>query len=219
MVETKVSRDDPAVTEGPAASCPAPDPLRILREEHALQSELCDLLEAIADGLPQHFDSSLALVSVSILETGMPSHMRLEEEALFPLLRRRVSGDHPLHQALECLESEHDRDGASLIEIVDGLKTAISDGEVRNADMLGYMLRGFFESQRRHIAWEEAVLMPVAESVLTAEDLRQMQDWVMRSGHPRCSKQSVIALRRARDALSVCRACAGGNGGAFARLN
>lgn len=207
MGETKVPRNslEPGETQG--ASCPKPDPLRILREEHALQNELCDLLEAIADGLPKRFDDALALVSVSLLESGLPSHMRLEEEALFPLLRRRVSGDHPLHMALVCLESEHDRDGAILVEIIDGLKTAIADGEVRNADMLGYMLRGFFESQRRHIAWEEAVLLPVAETVLTVDDLREMQDWVMRSGHPRCPQQSVIALRRARDGLSLCQTC------------
>ena len=192
-----------------AATCQAPDPIAILREEHALQNELCDLLEAIADGLPHQFDRSLADVSVSILETGMPSHMRLEEEALFPLLRRRISATHALHSALECLEHEHDRDGAALVEIIDALRSAITDGRVSNPDMLGYMLRGFFDGQRRHIAWEEAVVLPVAREVLTPDDLRELQDWVMRSGHPRCSKQSTLALRKAREGAHLCRDCPG----------
>jgi hemerythrin-like domain-containing protein len=190
--------ETPASTNAPSMTCNAPDPIRILREEHALQNELCDLLEAIADGLPHHFDRSLALVSVSILETGMPSHMRLEEEALFPLLRRRVAESHPLQSALTCLEDEHDRDGAALVEIAEALRSAIDGGSIANPEMLGYMLRGFFESQRRHIAWEEAVVLPIAEAVLTPDDLSSLQKWVMQSEHPRCCQQSVIALRTAR---------------------
>lgn len=193
-----------------STTCQAPDPLGILREEHALQNELCDLLEAIADGLPHVFDAALAHVSISILETGMPSHMRLEEEALFPLLRRRLPEKHALHSALDCLEHEHDRDGAALVEIVDALRSAITDGRVANPDMLGYMLRGFFEGQRRHIAWEEAVVLPAATDILDQNDLRELQDWVMRSGHPRCSKQSVVALRQAREGSTLCSGCPGG---------
>ncbi|MEQ1669511.1 MAG: hemerythrin domain-containing protein [Hyphomicrobium sp.] len=190
------------------STCQAPDPLGILREEHALQNELCDLLEAIADGLPHQFDRSLASVAVSILETGVPGHMRLEEEALFPLLRRRVPENHALHSALACLEDEHDRDGASLVEIIEALRSAIASGGVPNPDMLGYMLRGFFDSQRRHIAWEEAVVLPTADTVLTANDLGELQDWVMQSGHPRCCRQSIVTLRKAREGADLCRDCA-----------
>jgi hemerythrin-like domain-containing protein len=195
---------------GSSMTCQNPDPLQILREEHALQNELCDLLEAIADGLPHQFNRALALVSVSILETGMPSHIRLEEEALFPLLRRRLAKSHPLHSALSCLEGEHDRDGAALVEITEALRAAIETGTISNPEMLGYMLRGFFESQRRHIAWEQAVVLPTAADVLTAEDLRALQDWVMQSAHPRCCQQSVIAIRTARAGAIICKTCTQG---------
>jgi hemerythrin-like domain-containing protein len=188
-------------------TCQTPDPLRILREEHALHNELCDLLEAIADGLPHQFDRALALVSVSILEAGLPSHMRLEEEALFPLLRRHVAESDPLHSALSCLEDEHERDSAALVELAEALRAAIDGGTISNPEMLGYMLRGFFDSQRRHIAWEEAVVLPAAEAILTAEDLKSLQDWVMASDHPRCCQQSVVALRTARAGAVLCTTC------------
>lgn len=190
-----------------ASTCQEPDPIGLLREEHALQNELCNLLETLADGLPHQFDRALAQVSISILETGMPSHMRLEEEALFPLLRQRVPDSHPMHSALSCLEHEHDRDGAAVVEIADALRSAISLGRVANPDMLGYMLRGFFDSQRRHIAWEEAVVLPTARDVLTAADLRAIQAWIMASDHPRCSRQSIVALRAARAGSSLCATC------------
>ena len=40
--------------------------------------------------------------------------------------------------------------------------------------MLGYMLRGYFESRRRHIAWEETVLLPLADTHLTAQQRADM---------------------------------------------
>lgn len=199
---------------GPAASagatCRAPDPIGLIAEEHALQRELCDLLEALADGLPHSFDKALAVIAVSILEGSVPSHMKLEEEALFPLLRERVSEDDPLHAALLCLEEEHDRDGATLLELTDALKTAAADGTVSNPDMLGYMLRGYFEGQRRHISWEDRVILPTARAVLTPEDLAAIQSWIMASDHPRCSRQSVLAIRNARSSQSLCSTCASG---------
>jgi hemerythrin-like domain-containing protein len=189
------------------ANCRTPDPIGLISEEHALQRELCDLLEAIADGLPHSFDKALAVIAVSILEGSVPRHMRLEEEALFPSLRDRVAADHPLHAALSCLEDEHERDGATLVELTDALKTAAAEGTVANPDMLGYMLRGYFEGQRRHIAWEDRVVLPVARQVLRPEDLAALQGWIMASDHPRCSQQSVIAIRNARSARGVCDGC------------
>ncbi|MBA4130610.1 MAG: hypothetical protein C0519_04210 [Hyphomicrobium sp.] len=193
--------------KSPGPTCQTPDPIGLIAEEHALQCELCDLLEAIADGLPHSFDKALAVIAVSILEGSVPRHMRLEEEALFPALRERVASDHPLHAALACLEEEHERDGAMLVELTDALKTAAQHGLVSNPDMLGYMLRGYFDSQRRHIAWEDRVVLPIARQVLTPSDLAGLQGWIMASDHPRCSQQSVVAIRSARSARSVCERC------------
>ena len=198
-------RPDLRNSAGPA--CRTPDPIGLIAEEHALQRELCDLLEAIADGLPHSFDKALSVIAVSILEGSVPRHMRLEEEALFPVLRDRVASDDPLHAALACLEEEHERDGAALVELTDALKTAAQQGSVKNPDMLGYMLRGYFDSQRRHIAWEDRVVLPVARHVLTARDMASLQAWIMASDHPRCSHQSVVAIRSARSARSVCERC------------
>lgn len=189
------------------SACRTPNPIGLIAEEHALQRELCDLLEALADGLPNTFDKAMAVIAVSILEGSVPRHMRLEEEALFPMLRQRVADDDPLVSALACLEDEHERDGATLVELTDALKTAAEAGLVINADMLGYMLRGYFESQRRHIAWEDRVVLPVAAQVLTPYDLSALQEWIMASDHPRCSHQSILAIRNARSARSVCEQC------------
>ena len=195
------------LNQAAGSACRTPDPIGLIEEEHALQRELCDLLEALADGLPHSFDKALALIAVSILEGSVPRHMRLEEEALFPRLRVRVGQDDPLNAALMCLEEEHDRDGASSVELIDALRTAATDGFASNPDMLGYMLRGYFDSQRRHIAWEDRVVLPRARQALTDVDLTALQAWIMTSDHPRCSHQSILAIRRARSVGGVCEAC------------
>ena len=40
--------------------------------------------------------------------------------------------------------------------------------------MLGYMLRGFFERYRRHIHWENTLVMPLARLRLTPGDLEDL---------------------------------------------
>lgn len=201
---------NPDLSSFPGPRCRSPDPIALIAEEHALQRELCDLLEALADGLPHSLDKAIAVIAVSILEGSVPRHIRLEEEALFPILRSRIASDDPLWAALDCLEDEHERDGAALVELTDALKTAAAEGRATNPDMLGYLLRGYFDSQRRHIAWEDRVVLPVARESLTDDDLAALQAWIMDSEHPRCAHQSILAIRNARSARSICERCPSG---------
>jgi hypothetical protein len=74
--------------------------------------------------------------------------------------------------------------------------------------MLGYMLRGFFEQQRRHIEWENRVLLPLARRTLTKADLVELQDWIMQSARPACVRHSVATLKRIRSGPAACKGCA-----------
>jgi hypothetical protein len=40
--------------------------------------------------------------------------------------------------------------------------------------MLGYMLRGFFERYRRHVHWENTLIMPLARLRLSDIDLASL---------------------------------------------
>ena len=195
---------------GADAVCATPDPIGIIGGEHALQLELCDLLEVIADGLPHTFDQSLAVIAVAILQGSVPAHTRFEDEALFPLLRRRLTADDPVVSALTCLEREHEWDTEIVSELTEALKSAVDDCTVQNSQSLRHILRGFAESHRRHIAWEEEVVLPAARTTLTTEDLCELQTWIMSSAHPRCSRQSLLAIRRVRTGVSLCRKCPSG---------
>ena len=187
--------------------CGSPQVFEIVAEEHALQRELCDLLESIADGLPHEFDTARACVAISLLQGSVPEHTRLEEEALFPILLRRLSENHPVARTLRFLEQDHHREAALVVEVTDALNTASNSRHDVNMEALGYLLRGLFDVLRRHIDFEDQVVMPVAREVLTPQDLAAIQQWIMRSGHPRCYKQSLRTLRGVRSPDELCGSC------------
>jgi len=91
----------------------------------------------------------------------MPRHHREEEEALFPL-------------------EEHASDEGFAEELVDILERLEQGEPADNPNMLGYMLRGFFENYRRHIHWENTVLIPLARRRLTAADVRELLERMQR---------------------------------------
>lgn len=160
-----------------STTTPMKNPIDIIAREHAFQLELNKSLEFIADGLPDQVDRRLVKEVVAILSNGLEAHFQLEEHVLFPLLRRRAGGDAGLVAALDQLVAEHERDQDISAELVDELRVLAERGRPRNAEMLGYMLRGYFEGQRRHIEWENAVVLPAARRLLSTEDL----DMVARS--------------------------------------
>lgn len=151
------------------------NPIDRIVAEHKLQLQLCDTLEFIADGLPDSVDRRLVRQVIAILDHGLEPHFRAEETFLFPLLRERGTNDHSLIAALDQLEMEHLRDEDISAELVEELRQLAEHGNARNPDMLGYMLRGFFEGQRRHIAWENGVVLPAARRMLSADDLKGLE--------------------------------------------
>jgi hemerythrin-like domain-containing protein len=156
------------------AAGPVPDPLAVLQSEHVLQLELCACLEHLADSLPDQVDRRLAHALGLMLANDITGHFAWEEQVLFPALRRHAASLAPIGPMLAQLESEHDRDEDHAKELAETLAALASQGRHGNPEMLGYMLRGFFEGQRRHISWEESVLVPMARSLLGEEELRQL---------------------------------------------
>jgi hemerythrin-like domain-containing protein len=159
------------------------DPLAVIKEEHALQRSLCDILERIADGLPEDIDPDLAESAANLLETAYRTHVHFEDDQFYPLLRRRAPRDARLIGVLDQLHAEHARDEGFALEIIDELQHLARAGYAANPNMLGYMLRGFFEGQRRQLEWEDALVLPMAEAVLERSDLAELQACLAKREH------------------------------------
>lgn len=210
MSETKTTTKLGMPIRAAGESCGAPDPICVIEEEHALQLELCNILEFLADSHPDAFDHRLAGLAITILRSGLPQHMELEEDVFFPLLRWRIGGTRHLAAILDRLTDEHEIDRGLAVEIADKLE-ALCDGRSRyDSEALVYMLQGFLEGQRRHIAWENGVILPLARQFLLPVDLAAFQAHIMTTNRPICTRQSLTRIRRAGQSRELCRTCDAG---------
>lgn len=149
-------------------------PLDLIEHEHLIQAQLCDSLERIADDLPDNVDRRLCLKVIDSLQNEMPLHHRDEELGLFPLIEKRAVPDDNIHEILARLALEHATDESFASELLESLEGLSEGRSLKNPDMVGYMLRSFFESYRRHILWENAIVLPLARARLTHEDLDEL---------------------------------------------
>ena len=150
------------------------NPIDVIEYEHSLQKKLCTLLEQIADGLPDMVDPKLCKVCLRILKTDMRIHIKDEEQGLFPLLEKRAKPCDNMCQILSCLAMEHATDESFADELQESLDLLSQKQSVPNPNMTGYMLRCFFECYKRHLIWEDVVVIPLARKLLNHEDLERL---------------------------------------------
>ncbi|MCZ4272339.1 hemerythrin domain-containing protein [Maritalea porphyrae] len=144
--------------------------LAYLRKNHHDKLALCDRLEEIADALPDNIDRQICSTTARAIEPILKKAHQYEEEELYPALQRLLNGKPDQTLMFDRLKSEHYEDRCFGEEVRDVL---ISYGEgkpTQTADATGYMLRGFFESLRRHVALEAELARPLRDIKIAASD-------------------------------------------------
>lgn len=125
------------------------------------QLALCDTLEEIADSLPDNIDRQVCVHTARVIGPIIDRAHRMEEDVIFPALEPFGVLVIDLKATLERLRIEHAGDESFAEELVEVLMSYGAGNPVHNAEATGYMLRGFFESLRRHIAFESELLGPI----------------------------------------------------------
>ena len=119
--------------------------------------DLCDRLESLADSIPHRID----VASCRMIMTELPDKLRrvhaLEETFLFPAVELQRAGE-DREALIARLRAEHDQDDQAAVELVGILKAVLDKRTSLSWDAIGYMLRGFFETVRRHVATERLLL-------------------------------------------------------------
>ncbi len=151
-------------------------PIDIIEADHTFQNQVCDMLERIADDLPDQVDKNLCLTAIHALTVDMPIHHADEENGLFPLLEQRALPEDNLVEIVGNLCMEHATDESFAEELLDSLRMLAEGQKPLNPNMLGYMLRGFFEGYRRHLVWENTIVLPLARRLLIDEDLKKLKE-------------------------------------------
>ncbi|MEE9314125.1 MAG: hemerythrin domain-containing protein [Rhizobiaceae bacterium] len=134
-----------------------------VRANHQSQLALCEVLESIADQLPRVVDRQQCLSLARQISPIVKAAHDFEEAKLFPYLLGLPCPFPNLEQSLERLRYEHWEDESFAEEISESLKE-FGQGECEDGcEKLAYMLRGFFEGLRRHMAFENEHLLPMLE--------------------------------------------------------
>ncbi|WP_429814140.1 hemerythrin domain-containing protein [Ensifer sp. B1-9] len=118
---------------------------------------LCDRLETLADSIPRRIDAASCRVIMAELPEKLRRVHALEEMILFPAVEDQRTGE-DRGALIARLRAEHDQDDRAAIELVRVLRAVLDNRASLNWDAIGYMLRGFFETVRRHVATERLLL-------------------------------------------------------------
>jgi len=131
-------------------------PIKGLEQSYSELLALCDALEAVADSLPHKVNARTCRTLSEALVPLVSQTHQLEEDALFPLLA--ASQNPQLSRTLARLREEHISDHSVAAEVSEALHD-LSEGQSKlSPDAIGYLLRSFFESMRRHVQSERELL-------------------------------------------------------------
>lgn len=146
------------------------DPLAYLFAEHWRHRQFCRALEEVATmhAVPPALLRRLA----DFLRVDMALHVRDEEEGLFPMLRARAEPEDDVLRILGILSADHDADRQLARRLRERFEAAAEAGNGPAAEPdLADLIGRFVAHKRRHIALENAVVLPIARLRLTTADL------------------------------------------------
>lgn len=139
-------------------------PIDTLHQCYSDLLDMCDKLEAVADGLPDNVPPAYcAWLASEIVDLLARTHLQ-EEAILLPLLSGSPRPE--LRQLASRLREEHDYDDDAILEVRDALLAIAARQPLHSADATGYLLRSFFGSLRRHVRAEKDLLAILAEGSL-----------------------------------------------------
>ena len=161
-----------------AASCEAPQacpvfgacacgaegavPCLDIARVHQGKLHLCAAMEDIADALPSAVDRMECLRIASELVPLLRESHRYEEETIFPAFEKVQGASYAARAAsVRRLRAEHVEDECAAQNLTEVLLEIGHGAVIDNPEALGFMLRAFFETLRRHIAFEREHILPI----------------------------------------------------------
>ena len=148
-------------------------PLDCIFADHFRQRVMCMMLKKMAASGRQEKEDISA--TKHFMERDFLVHILDEEEDLFPTLRRRAKPQDRIKELLLQLSEEHESDQIDAKEIISILGRFLDiDNNAKLSDSECDLFNRFADNERRHLTIENAILLPMARTRLTDQDLRLM---------------------------------------------
>lgn len=147
-------------------------PLDFILEDHDRVRTLCSLIEYIVNRPGTH-PEIIAQVA-AFVRAELPLLVADEGEDLLPLMQRRCEPEDEIDRLRTRLDAEHD---TAMYLLPDALETldALGGGQAGVPEANLHLLRNFAEHLRRHLIFENAILIPLARARLTADDVATLR--------------------------------------------
>ena len=174
--EPSTARQQASFPAGPDIDDPGfKNPLDILVAEHQRQHAICDQLDRLAEGVDAALLAGRAAEIIEFLRSDLAWHTLDEERGLFPALRRRCRPEDGMDLVLERLMAEHSLDHDLVDFLLADLELLALGHRLANPTRFMMNVQAFTATQRRHLAWENATVIPLARRRLKPEDLRALR--------------------------------------------
>jgi hypothetical protein len=132
-----------------------------IEESHGTLLALCGRLEDFADALPDSIDRQECLIMSRALGPMVHRIQEFEEERVFPVLLAWQAIEPEMAETIDRLKIEHQLDSCYAEDVQDMLRGLGEGRPTLSPDAAGFMLRGFFEAMRRHVAFEQQFVVPL----------------------------------------------------------
>jgi hypothetical protein len=133
----------------------------IVSGAHAQILKACDRLESICDSLPHAYSRVDCLEMSMWLGQSFPDLIEKEEGSL---IRITPAATFDWEEAVQTWKRHHRTDVTYAVELAEALEEFARRDQAGTVDALSYMMRGFFEAVRRHVAYEEVLVAYVTDS-------------------------------------------------------
>lgn len=147
------------------------DPLDWFLAEHQRHRQFCELMRKASTATV--FDEELVTWLLDFVVHELAQHVWDEEQDFFPILRARALPEDEVDKVLGRLSAEHAKDLGHARTVQQHLEGCLERRTpIGRAAARRKALQDFAAQELRHLALENAVVLPLARLRLTPEDLR-----------------------------------------------
>lgn len=145
-------------------------PIEFLRCDHERQRSFCTRLDALVDDIHQPESQKIAASLLDFAIHDMSWAVEDEEELIAPAIMRRCAPEKGPTAVVENMFRQHRSVAKLAAKTIDGLDRLVAGSlPVGPLDFILSALQ-FAEILRRHLDWEDGVLLPLSVLRLTEED-------------------------------------------------
>lgn len=145
-------------------------PVELLLDEHSCQRSLCDVLDHLVRNPRHGVQRALLQEACSYLAADLHLHIADEEEDLLPLIRSRCAAKARIDSVWAFLSREHEADLRAGLTIRPELERLARGRALGEPAAFFRDASGLARRLRRHLAWEDGVVVPLARRWLRRND-------------------------------------------------